>query len=138
MGIGVKHLYSGATAGIYDNWIEKTRGVGIKILSEAVSVYDNIILNCGDSGVTRTRAGIGIEKHNLTGETASIPQIYDNIIIKSVGNGVRGMDYYLSYGHLQRNIITESTGGERWGRGLTEATGDDANVYKDDTDLVGF
>jgi len=137
-GIRPKHLYAGAQVQVYGNWVEKTRGIGIEIMSENVLVYDNTVLNCGDNEWFYTQAGIGIEKNNLDGEAAQTPQIYDNIIVESVGYGIIGLDNVDSLGYLQRNIITESTVGERWGGGLTEGTGANANVYQADTDSICF
>jgi hypothetical protein len=124
-GIGVQMFQSGYMSEIYDNRIEHTVGPGIKIGGGVGNlVHHNEILGCGTGN--EANWGHGIELHGAVADT----EMYDNIIIQATRYGIcrRG-----GTGHThKRNKIGDCIIGEASGKGLTEGTRDDANIYYSD------
>ena len=129
----INQVYDLVWHGLHVKHIEKPRASGLIIMSQNIWAYDNIIVDSGHTDKSRTQNGIWIESNNMGGIALGIAQVYDNIVIKSVGYGIRG-----GIGHLERNIITDCSHGERYGTDLTEGTGNNANIYESDTDNICF
>ena len=151
-GLFSKHLYAGATVEIYDNYIEKPRSMGIKVLSENISVYRNIIVGAGNGGEGRSNGAITVEYNNLDDEAWDYAQIYDNIIVQAGVYGIVGTsgEGEVNHFNLERNIIVDTpteylgsdvTEGTQGSPDCSEAWGTQsgcANVYAADTDSICF
>lgn len=133
-GIGVQYFYGTTYANLYNNWIEKTRGPGLKIGDQKHNVYDNIICGCGTGDHVKWGNGI------TTYQSADDINIYDNVIIQPTRNGVYANATTIS-ALMSRNLIGDAGVGE-WDEeasgDLTESTGDDANTYHADVADFGF
>ncbi|MCK4627580.1 MAG: hypothetical protein KAT56_01180, partial [Sedimentisphaerales bacterium] len=131
-GIGVQMTYGDESyVSIYDNWIEKTVGPGLKIGGLNHLVYNNTIVGCGTGNDPKW--GHGICTHTY----AENVELYDNIIIQAYQYGIYGG--WATEGVLhQRNLIGDSGIGETGGTNLTEGTGADANIYHADVADFGF
>lgn len=134
-GIGVQFACGGNYVEIYNNWVEKTKGAGLKIGDDNHLVHDNTICGCG--------YGYGTEPsdeqwHNgITVFSAYDVEIYDNIIIQPKRYGIYG-GYGMGSCSHKRNLIGDPGVGEAGGDGLVEGTGVDANWYEADVADFGF
>lgn len=133
-GIGVQYYYGTTYADIYNNWIEYTKGPGLKIGDQKHQVHDNIICGCGTANAVKWGNGI------TTFQSASDVHIYDNIIIQPKRYGIWANGTTIS-ARMSRNLIGDAGVGE-WGEeqsgDLTESTGADANIYHADVATFGF
>ena len=144
-GIGVAWAYGTAYVKIYDNWIEKTVGPGLKISESPHLIYDNKILGCGTGDDLKWGHGIYVQTYNTPySQDVDTIQIYDNIIIEPTRYGVSDYNGQSSSRNptavLQRNIIAEAGIGEFqnvYGE-VTEGTGVNANVTTVDADNICF
>lgn len=135
-GIGTVYFYGSTYANIYNNWIEKTKGPGLKIGDQNHQVYNNTICGCGTDNKADWGHGI-VSYSNSDGVN-----IYDNIIIKPKRYGIYALSgAELSGTTLSRNLIGDAVLGE-WGEEysgrIIESTGDDANTYHADVASFGF
>ncbi|MCK5375384.1 MAG: hypothetical protein KAJ40_08865, partial [Alphaproteobacteria bacterium] len=130
-GIGVQFIYGKNNyVEIYDNWIEKTVGPGLKIGGNKHLVYNNVIAGCGSGNDTTWGHGI------FTFSAKDI-ELYDNIIIQAKRYGIYGGYGVTSVSH-KRNLIGDSGIGEAGGSKLTEGTGDQANTYESSVSNLNF
>jgi len=132
-GIGIQMFNTGYMCEVYDNRIENTVGPGIKVgLSVGNLIYRNTILGCGTGDEVDWGHGILIQA-----PSAHSNEIYDNIIIQSKRYGIYGR--YETHDNSHKiNLIGDSGIGEVGGTGLTEGTGDDANIYYSDVADFNF
>jgi hypothetical protein len=136
-GIGLQYFYNSNYAEVYNNWIEKTQGAGIKAGEAPHLIHDNTILGCGTGNSSFWGHGIAIfESDHMPNRSEQIVKIYKNTIVESIRYGIRSLN---ATGYHYKNIIAESGIGEAFSYGtLTEGTGTDANIYEADADDVGF
>jgi len=124
-GIGVQYFEGATYANIYNNWIEKTKGPGLKIGDQNHNVYDNIIVGCGTGDAVGWGHGI------ITYQSTYGSHIYDNIIIQPTRYGVYAWGTTQSV-TLSRNLIGDAGVGEWYemeSGDAAESTGADANIY---------
>ena len=126
MGIGFSRYYGDSYAIVYNNWIEKTVGPGIKPGKNGI-VRNNTIVGCGLGNSEDWGHGI------ITNWYANGTELNDNIIIQPKRYGIYAGWQTQDVLH-QRNLIGDAglgevSGKENWGNGLTEGTGDNANIY---------
>ena len=139
---GIKVLWTYGTnyVEVYDNWIEKTGGTGIRLGEASHLVHDNILLGNGtgtDDPATWGHAIVVHENDYINNRPDRTVQIYDNIIVEPTAYGVYA-DGANFKADMNRNIIAEAGTGEYSGAGFTEGTGNDANVVTDDTASICF
>ena len=139
-GIGVVYFYGSTYANVYDNWVEKTKGPGLKIGDQNHQVYDNIICGCGtcEDADEGAKWGHGIVSYSNSDGI----NIYDNTIIQPGRYGIYALSgAELDGTTLSRNLIGNAGTGE-WGEAFSgriiESTGDDANTYYADVASFGF
>lgn len=135
-GIGVVYFAGDTYANIYNNWIEKTKGAGLKIGDQNHNVYGNLVLGCGTGNEERWGHGIVTYNH------ADGVNIYDNIIIQPTRYGIYGLSGAEIDGTtISRNLIGDAGLGE-WGEEfpgrIIESTGADANIYHANVADFGF
>ncbi len=134
-GIGVQMFYGGESyVNIYNNWIEKTVGPGLKISGSNHLIYNNVIAGCGSGN--DENYGHGIVVHSWGGATKDV-ELYDNIAIQAYGYGIKTLGSCTNISH-KRNLIGDCGIGEATGSGLVEGTGADANIYHADVADFGF
>jgi len=137
-GIGVQYLYGASTVKVYGNWVEKTKGPGIKMsnigaATPTVNIYENTMVGCGTDD--STDYGHGIDMVTYVQCNANV---YDNKIVNSTRYGLWAGGG--TAGDCDRNIISgglgesSSSGGGVW----TEGTGANANIYEADTVDIGY
>ena len=135
-GIGIQMFQPGCIAEVYNNWIEKTVGPGIKVGGgNGNKIYDNKILGCGTGN--EEDWGHGIELHRLESVNN---EVYDNIIIQPTRYGICAR-YNSQNNYCDRNLIGDAGLGESYvfdGGELIEGTGADANIYHADVADFGF
>lgn len=133
-GIGVQYFYGSTYSNIYGNWIEKTRGPGLKIGFDHHQIYNNTIAGCGTGNETEYGHGIYIYY------TADSVNIYDNIIIQPKRYGIYADSNADYVNTMSRNLICGAGQGEWYQEGsdLTESSGVDANIYHADCDDFNF
>jgi len=129
-GIGTQMANSDYVVEVFNNWIEATKGPGIKVgESNGTLVYNNIILGCGTGDEANYGHGI-INFMNPTGL-----EIYDNIIVEPKRYGFYNLNGVTGETTLSRNLIGDAGIGE-WGEktsgDTTESSGVDANIYHAD------
>ena len=133
-GIGVQYTRTGIYIDIYNNWIEKTVGPGLKIDGNNHLIHNNTICGCGSSNDESW--GNGIVVHPLSGITSDV-ELYDNIIIQPYRYGIRTLENCSNISY-KRNLIGDAGIGEAYGTGLIAGTGADANIYHDNVADFGF
>jgi hypothetical protein len=137
-GISLSYHYGTSYTKVHDNYIEDTVGPGLKIAERDHLLYDNTIVGCGTGDDTRW--GHGIYLQNYLSPSSGTIEVYDNIIVEATGYGISDNSGNGVSANLDRNLITECGDGE-WendGGGMTEGTGNDANVYYADADDICF
>lgn len=135
-GIGVQCFYGSTYANIYNNYIEKTKGPGLKIGDQNHQAYDNIICGCGED--TNVDWGHGIVSYYSSDGV----NIYDNTIIQPGRYGIYALPgAELDGTTLSRNLIGDAVLGE-WGEEdsgkIIESSGIDANIYYADVNDFSF
>ena len=133
-GIGVQYFAGSTYANIYNNWIEKTVGPGLKIGDQKHKVYNNLILGCGTGNEEGWGHGI------VTYQGIYNTHIYDNIIIQPKRYGIYARSNTQGV-TLSRNRIADAGIGEWYEKesgDVTESAGDDANIYHDDVATLNF
>lgn len=140
MGFGVSWLYGTAAVDIHDNWVEKTKGPGIKVVQSHVDVHANFLLGCGIQSSSRWGHGIYLQEWNSAETGSPTIQLYDNIIVEPVGYGISDNGGNTPTALLQRNIIVEAGLGEfeNSGGSVTEGIDNNANVFDTDADNICF
>jgi len=143
-GIGTAYLYkAGTTVNIYDNWIEKTKGNGIKIANSGpkepiINVFRNTIVGCGAGNDPGYGYGVGLSTYVLC-----TVNVNDNIIINPAQYGLYAGG--MTKGYANRNLIGGGLGESKGTQGIGEAAGiwlegngTDANIYHSDVAEFGF
>jgi parallel beta helix pectate lyase-like protein len=133
-GIGVQYFTGASYADIYNNYIEKTVGPGLKIGDNNHKVNNNIIVECGTGDEVDWGHGI----ITYQGTYGSI--IEDNIIIQPKRYGIYVLGTTKSV-TLSMNKIGDAGLGEWYEKvkgDATESDGDDANIYLNDIVLFNF
>jgi hypothetical protein len=136
-GISVHTFYgSTAYANIYNNRVEHTVGVGIRVGKSRHQIYNNEVLGCGTGNDVKYGQGI------ITYYSADDTNIYDNIIIQPKRYGIYSLSGAIANGTtLSRNLIGDAGIGE-WGEEVSgkiiESSGEDANWYEADVASFGF
>lgn len=129
-GIGTAYLYGASTiVNIYNNWIEKTKGNGVKVgnsgnTAPSINIHNNTIVGCGTGNETDYGHGIGLSTYVLCQVNVN-----DNIIIRPTRYGLFAGGSTI--GNCNRNLIGGGLGERTYGGDgvWTEGTGADANVY---------
>ena len=133
-GIGFSRFAGVTYANIYNNWIEKTVGPGIKMGDQKHNVYNNIIVGCGTGNDTDYGHGI------VTNWSTNDGHIYDNIIIQPKRYGIYALGTTQGV-TLSKNLIGDAGIGEwheKKSGDVTESAGDDANIYHADVAKLNF
>lgn len=136
--LGLGYHYNNAASLVYNNWIEKTVGPGMRIDgAKNVEIYNNVILGCGTGDDSLYGHGIVLGSSFLDSA-----EVYQNTILESTRYGIYGIGT-LEAGtvEVRDNIIAESVIGE-WAcidvGDMTEASGAGANTYDTDVDNLNF
>lgn len=140
MGFGISWFYGTSSVDIHDNWVEKTKGPGIKLVQSHVNVHANTILGCGTQDSNRWGQGIYVQEWNSTETGSPTMQIYDNVVVEPTRYGFSDSGGNAPTALLQRNIVVEAGLGELENIGgfLTEGIGANANVYDADANNICF